>query len=245
MKDFLFISGCPRSGTSALVHLLSGSTSVLLGMERYGHLTNKDNFRLNKGHFEKERFFNVAEGDTFYDDFDKFHGYDPLMREKFDDCKIIGDKRPDLYEAYDNLFSAFPETKVLFIYRDIIEVASSYQARVVLGDAWPKNKNFLQAINDWNRSLFLTREAANKGYNIKTVEYSDVFIHNKDLSPLFSYLNIEYCDNLQKNVKNINARSLQLQKQRKSFLSSKEEQYVEKCAKTSLISDMAKLNVLN
>ncbi len=245
MMDFLFISGCPRSGTSALVHLLSGSTDVLLGMERYGHLTTKDNFLLNKSHFEKQRFFKVTEGDTFYDDFDKFHAFDPLIHEKFDNCKIVGDKRPDLYESYDKLFSAFPETKVLFIYRDIIEVASSYQARVILGDTWPKSKNFSQAVNDWNRALFLTREAARKDYNIKTVEFSDIFTHNKDLSPLFSYLNIEYCDNLQKKVKHINARSIQLQKQRKCFLSSKEEQYVAKRAKTSLLNDMAKLNVLN
>ena len=107
MKKNLFIAGCARSGTSALVQLLTGSPKIVLGMERYGHLVQPDNFRLSPAHFIKERFLTLERDDTFYDNLLDFHKFDPNFVEKIDECEWIGDKRPDLYESYDQLFEAF------------------------------------------------------------------------------------------------------------------------------------------
>ncbi|HND14369.1 MAG TPA: hypothetical protein PLN78_05270, partial [Pseudomonadales bacterium] len=104
MKKFIFVAGCARSGTGALAQLLSASDDIVMGMERFGHLESKGSFSLTPNHFEKERFFDVRDGDTFYGNFDEFHRHDKRIREKFDSCIYIGDKRPDLYECYDEIF---------------------------------------------------------------------------------------------------------------------------------------------
>ncbi|WP_394200828.1 sulfotransferase family protein [Shewanella waksmanii] len=244
MKKNLFIAGCARSGTSALVQLLSGSEDIVLGMERYGHLVKKNDFKLTKEHFVKERFFDLREEDTFYSDFFAFHRFSPNIEAKFDSCKWVGDKRPDLYEVYDELFEAFPESKVIFIYRDIVEVASSYQERVKDGKNWPASKDFMAAVREWNRSLYLTREAIAKGYDINVVEYSSIFNSKKDLNPLFEILNIDIDKNLERHIANIRGRATQLVEERKMSLSESELDYISKNSKSFLIDNIVEKKVL-
>mgnify|MGYP001107432316 CR=1 FL=1 len=244
MKRFLFVAGCARSGTSAFAQLLSGSKDIVIGMERFGHLENKSNFLLTPEYFFKERFFHVETGDTFYDDFDEYHAYDTAMRSKFDSCIYIGDKRPDLYECYDEVFESFPHAIIYFIYRDVREVASSYQGRVMGRENWPATKNFKAAVTEWNRSLFLTREAIKKGYNIKCVDYNSVFVNPKNINLIFESLGLNYGENEKNKFKELIVRSEHLQKNRVNLLSEEEEVYVKENAKLFLLQDIESNNIL-
>ncbi len=238
MKKFLFVAGCARSGTSALVQLLAGSPKVVLGMERFGHLVSPDNFSLTPEHFTKERFLRLEKEDTFYEDLYEFHKFDADLNDKLDTCEWIGDKRPDLYESYDQLFDTFPNAKLIFIYRDIIDVASSYHGRIKEGKNWPASKNFQSAVKEWNRSLFLTREAINKGYDIHVVDYNTIFCSNTDLSPLFKILDIDIDNELSEHIKNIRDRSNTLATKRKILISDDEIEYINANAKSFLINDL-------
>jgi hypothetical protein len=244
MKDFLFVAGCARSGTSALAQLLSGSKDIVLGMERYGHLVHPRRFTLTSKHFEKDRFFEVLKGDTFYDSFDNFHKFDPLIKEKFQNAKYIGDKRPDLYEAYGQLFTEFPKAKLLFIYRDVLEVASSYHGRIDQGDNWPSSKNYEKAVFEWNRSLYLTREQLAKGSSIKVINYKDIFLTDTSLSPLNDFLEIEQDETWKKHIESVRSRAKHLEKNRLTKLTEAQTQYVIENAKSFLVDDIAPARIL-
>ena len=77
-KKFLFVCGCPRSGTSYFQSILAWHPAIALGMERF-------NLRLFAGKllpsdFERERFFRMEAGDTWYDDLSHFPWPQRVMR---------------------------------------------------------------------------------------------------------------------------------------------------------------------
>lgn len=242
-KKFLFITGCARSGTSALVQLLSGSRSILLGMERFGHLIHhKDDFKLRPHHFYKSRFYDLQKGDTFYENLADFHKFDELFFDKYESASYIGDKRPDLYEAYDSLFEHFPQCIVLFIYRNLEEVASSFKGRVIEGQYWPATKDFKAAVLEWNRSLFLTKNAMPKG-TIRMLSYHEIFKPGANLSPIFKFLDIEEDDRLNQRVLQIQERSADLRKKRTMLLSPEEIDYVKSNGKIFLIKELEDIKI--
>ncbi|WP_417528777.1 sulfotransferase family protein [Marinomonas shanghaiensis] len=246
MKKYLFIAGCPRSGTSALVRILSFSKDIVIGMERFGHLVSKKKFQLNKSHFETERFFKLEPNDTFYDDIIKFHWkLYPNMREKYETAKIVGDKRPDLYQSYDELFKNFPEAKVIFIYRQLDEVASSYTARARQQDSWPTNKDYKQAVVDWNESLYLTLKALKKGYNIKVVEYKSIFQSNMSLDDLFEFVEAEKDDKVEQGIIRVRDVAAKLESERKMLLNKNELAFVNKKINNLALDDIQKFLHVN
>lgn len=224
--DYLFIAGCARSGTSALAQLLGSHGKAVMGMERFGHLVGKDDFRLRPAHFEPERFLHVQPGDTFYDDFGQFHQWDPQIVQKVQGGQLayIGDKRPELYESYDALFAQFPSAKVIFIYRNINDVAASWNKRAADGENWPAHRDFKKAVFVWNNSLRATRDAIDK-YTGKIVclRYEDVFLEAKDLGNLYRWLGLDMDRTTQEKLKNILNNSRRLQEERQTFALSQEQ----------------------
>lgn len=192
-RPYLFVCGCPRSGTTALTRLLSAHESIALGIERFGHLVSAERFKLAPEHFEKDRFFHVKCGDTFYDSLKEVAGgnyYDDLAG-KYDSCDWVGDKRPDLYLSYPQLHNAFPGAVVLFIFRNIFDVAQSYKVRALdADDDWPEAKGIMSAISDWNESLNMTL-AAQQIMTVYCIQYERLFA-GKDLNvaPIFEPLGI-------------------------------------------------------
>jgi hypothetical protein len=244
MKNFLFIAGCPRSGTSALVRILSFSKDIVIGLERFGHLVSKNNFQLNKSHFETERFFKLETHDTFYEDVIKFHHkFYPNMRKKYETAKIVGDKRPDLYRSYDELFMNFPEAKVIFIYRQLDKVASSYNARAIEENSWPADKNFKQAVIDWNESLYCTLQAIKRGYNIKIVEYENVFQSNSNLDDLFEFVGVEKDAGVEEGINLVRSRSAKLLNERKMYLNDDELAFIDENANKLVLADILSFKV--
>ena len=41
-EQYLFVTGCPRSGTTALVELLASHYAIVIGMERYKYVARDD-----------------------------------------------------------------------------------------------------------------------------------------------------------------------------------------------------------
>jgi hypothetical protein len=242
-KKFLFVAGCPRSGTSALARLLSFSKDIVIGMERFGHLETKGDFLLTKSHFSERRFFDLQPGDTFYDDFESMHGFDPEIRKKYRDCVYIGDKRPELYEYYDDLFSVFPSAVVYFIYRDVKEVASSYRGRALKGVHWPKTKDVKSAVRDWNRSMWRTSNGIEKGFNIKCLNYESIFKAGADVSQVFTEIGLEYTREIHTKVQKLQAEAEALHAVRETLLREEDFSYIERHAKIHLVSKLNNQNL--
>ena len=91
---YLFVAGCPRSGTTALVKLLNSHYQIILGMERFKYVKKK----ITPNHFTKTNFLALDKQETniFGKHWDNF--YEEIDR-KFQNNKveIIGDKYPQYY----------------------------------------------------------------------------------------------------------------------------------------------------
>lgn len=190
-KNFLFITGCARSGTSALAELIGNHPHIVMGMERYGIYYDAEYLELSPAHFERERFFDARPGDTFYTDFDLFHEWDPSIREKFDAATFIGDKRPNIHGHYDAIFKRFPGATIYYIYRDIYEVASSWDARHAAGTDWRADFDYRASVDMWNQSVRSTLKAIESGARIIPVSYAEYFRKEGDLAALLRPLGLD------------------------------------------------------
>ena len=169
---FIFVVGCPRSGTTALARLLNGSPDIVIGIERYQKVAFTSG--LTPALFEYDRFFTIEEGDTHYESLDDFDKSYVTLREKYKGTKTHGDKIPPLFRAYDSVNSAFPDVGFIFIVRNLIDVANSYMHRFENPkDPW--KRDFKRAVKDWNQSLALTTTALANGIRIHVVSYERLF----------------------------------------------------------------------
>jgi hypothetical protein len=151
-RKFLFLCGCPRSGTGALSNLFLNLDVCALGVERFNHLYERRT--LGPGHFERQRFFDVRPGDTWLGSFDILKKEYAVAETRYDSAIYHGDKFPRAYEFYDHLIARFDDVRFVFIVRNIRDVAVSYEARRAAGgDHWPKDRDFRVAVADWNRSI--------------------------------------------------------------------------------------------
>lgn len=242
---YLFIAGCARSGTSALTHLIGSHSKIILGMERYGHIVSPSNFSLTKEHFIKERFLNIQKDDTFYSSFEKFHSWDPNLIEKFGTHEYIGDKRPELYLVYDELYKKFDDPIILFIYRNIYEVAASWNDRAAKGDGWPSHKDFTKSIYSWVDSIQMTLKAIAKGYNVLPINYESLFIEQHTIKPIFDKLGIKIDDLTKEKYKNIIANSTKLVEERKiRQLSEEQVAYINAKCNTELYSSLDEYKII-
>lgn len=183
----LFIAGCPRSGTTALRNVISIDKDIFIGMERY-YFRAALNYSLSPDLFEKDRFFDLRNGDTFWNDLNVYAG----GQGSFAGTTFRGDKIPKLYRHFDKLFNSFTNCRVLFIYRNIIDVAASYNARArnEQDKLWSRQQDYRVAINDWNESLNFCIAGIHSGYSILPICYERFFSSQEQLLSLYHYLQI-------------------------------------------------------
>ncbi len=232
MKKKIFIAGCARSGTSALAQLIGCHSRVVMGMERYGHLVIKGKFTLCEEHFIGERFLNVEPGDTFYDEFSLFHSWDDSIVEKLTsgDYDFIGDKRPELYEVFDDIIERWPDSKCIYIYRNIYDVAASWNKRATETQDWPASRDFKAAVYAWNESLEAAHAHISKySENICCIKYEDIFLKPKSLISLYDFIGLSIDHRTLSKFKNLLANSERLLMERKKFaLSDEQKRFVDK-----------------
>jgi hypothetical protein len=235
-QKYLFICGCPRSGTSAIVKLLNSHPSIAIGMERYKFYA-KDNMigNINEEAFKSENFFAIKEYQTniVWKDF-----YDSLKPKFTNDLLMIGDKYPQYYNFYEKIANNFPDAQWIFMVRDILDVAASYNARALNEkDNWPENANYLRAVAHWNNSLAKTWKYIKANENRKKVficNYEKIFSGDTHyFNSLISFLEIDIVDEIRECydflTKDWNIRNVKNKK-----LKNEELEYIQKHANYKL-----------
>jgi hypothetical protein len=192
--------------------LLSGHPRVCIGRERYAAIFNGKR-PLAEALFEKERFLTLQPEDTFYSQtcFDKFHrGF----AEKFESCLYVGDKVPCLYRRWDDIFALRPKPFVIFLLRNVLDVAESYNYRARrAADVWPATRDAGVAIREWNTSLRMGLEAREAGHEseLLIVEYEGFFQNKARMLGLLRHLGLSVGERDTQHLDGIAAKALQLQ----------------------------------
>jgi hypothetical protein len=153
-REFLFVCGCPRSGTSYLQTLALASPDVAIGLERYSWRLMAR--QLAPADFEAERFLEVRPGDTFYDRLDFFPEHAKQLKERCSSARYVGDKVPRAFERLDWIAANFAPVKFLVIFRDIVDVAASYESRRAHGTLWHPDWGVGKAVEHWNSCISAT-----------------------------------------------------------------------------------------
>lgn len=226
-KQYFFICGCARSGTTALWRLISAHPGIAVGLERYIGLIQPE-FSLCKELFEEDRFFDWHEGDTHFKNLTDGHAgkYYRQLRERYHQCQLFGDKIPPLYNSYRKLHDSFGTVKILFIFRNIFDVAQSFNLRARQGINWPATKDYTAAVTNWNSSLSNTLEYIKAGGDVLCLEYEDLFWGGIGPEVIEGYLGLETSDRFAGQLDELVKQSAEYDAKRESLLDSPQKKYI-------------------
>jgi len=183
----LFVCGCGRSGTTAMWRLLSQSPEIVIGMERFVHSMMWG--KLSPHLYTEERFFTQGERETWYDITKGEEGaYMPIARERWKKARYIGDKLPTLENYFDQLLT-FSGGRIIYMVRNIYDVAASYKRRRDTGDPTWTAGGVDEAIVDWNKSLNSALSSPHN-FGIRAIDY-DRFYRGDGYVGLWSWLELK------------------------------------------------------
>ena len=169
MKQYLFMCGTPRSGTTYLANLIGAHPSIVLGVERFKFHYSRQT--LVPELFEKERFFDLRGSDTSL----RLQVALPdsgRMQEKFDGARYVGDKYPNLIKQLGLVLSRFPGATILFVLRDPLSVGLSWGARARNPkDHWPATNDCIAGIRFWMEAVRAAAAARAAGARIIAMDY--------------------------------------------------------------------------
>jgi len=187
-KKFLFVCGCPRSGTSFLHRILTHHPAIAIGLERFNLRTFAR--KTTPADFTQERFFHVEPGDTWYDDLSRFDWLYRNLDPRYDAADYVGDKTPRAYEVFDHLIAQFPDVRFLVIVRDVFDVAASYENRRKATTEWNPEWNARKAVEHWNESLRCTLAAADLA-PVLPIVYEDLVAGDGPLAAVADFLEVD------------------------------------------------------
>jgi hypothetical protein len=153
-RRFLFLAGCPRSGTTELTSFLNRHPRIYVGYERFLSLYNKKD-AVNPSLFEPERFVTLEPGDTFWRSLDEMPDWSEEGRAKYPSADIVGDKAPYALFHIPRLRQQFPDAVFVIAVRDIVSVARSWErrARNSADRDWKRSDGFAVGIRVWLSSM--------------------------------------------------------------------------------------------
>ncbi len=191
-SDVLFVCGGRYSGTSAITKWLGSSGVIALGMERYQGYWS-EHLSLPKDAFSEERFFEVESGDTWSGTLSQSQEHYAAVREMWQRAVLVGDEIPGLWRKLEWVFSAYPQAKVVYAFRDPFSVALSYKARSVNHS---QHHDASYGLLEWNESAQKILEYFNsepsQGHAIHeqcfVIKYDDFVINCSDRSGLKKFL---------------------------------------------------------
>lgn len=168
--------GPARSGTTALGRCLNFHPRIVLGRERYKYrllAPEQEGFDY-RGLFTKERFFRFVPEDSNQGLGAHFYS---IAESKYDNVEYVGDKIPRLYRSIPFLLRTFSPCRVIYIAREPVSVAASWQRRADdPGDSWPSISGYERATDEWNHALAIVDEFKRRaGEQVMVVRYSDLF----------------------------------------------------------------------
>ena len=190
-RRFLFIAGCPRSGTTALWRLLIAHPRICIGNERYSNLYWKPEFGPEL--FEPERFWDLRPGDTWYDDLD-WPDYRE-MRPRYERSLYVGDKIPLLTNRFGALIKTFgADLRVITIERDLESVKESYQRRFEdPSDTTWARWDATTAVEHWNNARDAVQAIAGDP-RFLSVAYEQLLVRGDGLVEVFDFLDLPVAD---------------------------------------------------
>lgn len=122
-KEYLFVFGAPRSGTSGLANLLNTMDNTQIGTELFRNVVKiRDASTLSPADFTPESLTQVVEK--------KFKPEAAAQHlGRFEKCGVVGDKDPLYHRILPQLSHEFPGCGFVFIFRNVTDVARSFQRR--------------------------------------------------------------------------------------------------------------------
>lgn len=218
-----------------MADLLRSHPLVAMGRERYA-LRFKFLGEFGPELFQRERFCSrLEEGDTHHRSLQSYYA-DLLSR--FQDCTHIGDKIPKIYENYGLVSRHYPECKIIFMVRNIVDVAQSFETRAKnaaqLGKAVPRNtwqptRDYAEAILEWNESLQQTL-AALPQLDLIVVEYEQLYVEPLLLRRIFQFLNLDMVHSVRAFWDSARIQRDKLESERVITLGSKEKRHIARSA---------------
>lgn len=234
-KNYLFAIGNARSGTTALGKLLNYSSKICLGIERY---SNNDN--ISALSFTKEAFFDTKSKNYLI----RPHFYEKIG-DKFEQAKYVGDKRPRFVQSWRNTWLNLPQAKIVYIFRNIYDVACSYnnradRAALGIDTSWSSERDFSKAVQDWNEGLAEVENLI-EFFEVYLVKYEDLFIDRAKMRHLLNFLGVDLEEeNIQAGMTKIYQKALSLQ-QKERTLSDAEINYINTHANFSAYNNLLTL----
>jgi hypothetical protein len=172
---YAFVLGAARSGTTAMVELLNTHPAICMGVERY-----KRYYRRHRSYpaslLTRERFFTFEQSDTnARPDRKPWKPLYETLAAKWDSARVVGDKEG--FAALPHIIEGIPEPRIIFMLRDIAQVASSWNARAAnVADKWPERNDFRAAVRRWNEANALAASYADRlGPRLLVLEYERFF----------------------------------------------------------------------
>ncbi len=159
---FLFVTGCPRSGTTEVVNVLNHHPAVAIGMERFKFVI-RDRFEdFQQCLFETENFVRSAEEDTnILPRSPAYRAHYAMLKNKLEAGGVtyVGDKLPFLHRHYQAINKRFESPRWLIMHRSPYAVAASYclRARDPDDKGWPEQNDHTVAVKHWVESFRLMR----------------------------------------------------------------------------------------
>jgi hypothetical protein len=210
--------GCPRSGTSALRTLLSSHDQVCIGAERFGSLALTGDF-INEAHFAPSRFFDVQPKDTHWD-----YVFRDIQPNRYRKATYVGDKVPYFFRRLEKLDQNFPGAKKIAIVRDILEVASSYLARLQSpSDSWILGVE--AAVTDWNDSLKAILDNQ-QSETLLILSYHRLFNRGTGLNHALRFLGLDSAPHMEETYQSMVGEARKLRSGRRSRLNPEDKRYI-------------------
>lgn len=238
-KKYLFVAGLGRSGTTALVRLLSAHRDIVLGVERFKRLNKPPRSKhLRPSLFEKESFFNFDDNNTNItpDSLNRWAQHYEAMRKKYDQAIYVGDKA--WYRAFHTISEQFPQPKFVLIVRDIYEVAHSWNVRARnAADRWPAEHDAFAAVTEWNQMLQAGLDLLGSTRSTTLpVDYGSLFgdSSGRQLQRIMTFLELEPDDGIREAFAKSQTTYLNVVKEKQRDLREDELAFIEASARFDL-----------
>jgi hypothetical protein len=195
--NFLFVTGCARSGTTEIVNVLNRHPAVAVGMERFKYVI-RDRFEdYRQSLFEPANFLKAEEADTnILPRSPTFKNHFAMLNCKFDTGRVrfIGDKLPFLFRHYEAIEDRFSSPKWIIMHRSPRAVAASYcrRARNPADKGWTEERDHRMAVRHWVEAYRLMQSMLKEFPDrVHVCEYERFYSGDEDsLAQIFDFLEL-------------------------------------------------------